>query len=74
MYITYSTAVTVGFEQTRYSFSEPPAGVNLQLQMICVTVNAGELGTSLELVPAWNPATALGTSNSTLSSAFMFNM
>ena len=53
-----SLEITIGFEQTTYSFSEP--SFSTSSQMICIQLRSGTLSSDLLIQPDWNQDTAIG--------------
>lgn len=54
--------VTIGFEQSSYTFSEPPAGIREAEEPVCLSVTRGSVGTVLIVTVDWTPGTAFGES------------
>ena len=54
------TALTIGFEQEMYTFSEPTGGLSRTMQPVCIEVMSGQVGTPISVVPSWPSGSATG--------------
>ena len=53
--------MTLGFEQTTYTFAEPNPGTSQLVEEVCVTVTEGMLARDVTVNVMWSAGTAEGT-------------
>ena len=51
------TDVTIGFEQERYTITEPTGAVQIE-QQVCMVVLSGGIGRQLTIAVQWQPDSA----------------
>ena len=61
MHISPFSAVTIGFERSRYTVSEPTSGT--ATVEVCMILTAGSLGRAVVIEPQWIPDSAQGETN-----------
>lgn len=56
----HTLAITIGFEQETYVFSEP--AVSQSQELICIAITSGSLANNhgIQIRPEWNAITAAG--------------